>query len=294
MPGAIIVADQPSGAGSGSPGEDRIDLWLGQQISFYPSTSGNNSYLWEVLSAPPGSAAALSASATQMVTFTPDRIGSYRVRLTTNGGGPGNVQTLIYRVRYSNTGTLRDRGWALPAIGERKNEALASSDDRGYAAQFEFIFADILDFFGDLVTNALVSDSNGVARYSVAELRDESTSTVTVVRSTSEAATVAPGDLEVVLVELDDPILEDVDVTVTVRSADLSVRGRWRLSGLFYRDGGAAIVEGTLAADADEKKSDVGLGAELDVDGNNVILRLTAIAGVLTWGIDLKRQVQHV
>lgn len=293
MPGAVIVADQLTGAGAGAPGEARIDLWMGRVVALYPATSGNSRYLWELLDRPPGSSSTLSADNTQNVTFTPDRVGTYRVRLTTNDGGPGNVSARTFRVRFSNTGQLASRGWALPAIGERREEGTMSSSDRGYAAAFESIFADILDFFVDLKTNAFVSDDDGVAHYVVDELRNESTATVTVVTKTMEAATVSAGATEVILCTLADLTLEDVSATVTVRSADLSVRGRWRLSGLFYRDG-AAAVEGTLDADAGAKKSDNALDAELDVDGNNVILRITAVAGVLTWGVDLKRQVQYV
>lgn len=145
MAGAIIVADQNTGAGAGSPGLARNDLWLGQVVDLYVGTGGNTSYLWELLDKPVASAAVLTAPATAFATsFTPDAVGTYRVRLTTNGGGIGNVQTLVLRVRYDATGELVNRGWAYPAFGEISPEANYGTNARGWGEVLESIFDNVL------------------------------------------------------------------------------------------------------------------------------------------------------
>lgn len=156
MPGAIIVADQLSGAGAGVVGLARNDLWLGQSIQLTSTAGGNpGPFLWELLAAPPGSAVALATPATSIATFTPDLIGTYRIRLTVNGGGPGNVQTLVFRVRYDSSGAQAGRGWAYPAFGEVGAESNYGSNVRGWAEPLESILEDIRTHaFGGGVTSA--------------------------------------------------------------------------------------------------------------------------------------------
>lgn len=148
MPGAVIVADQSAGAGAGSPGVARKDLWQGRAVSLYLGVGGNTTYLWELLGKPTGSASVLTSSTASTSGFTPDLVGTYRVRLTVNGGGPGNVQTRVYRCRYTNAGALASRGWALPAYGETAAEANYGSNVIGYGEVFETILADILANLG--------------------------------------------------------------------------------------------------------------------------------------------------
>ena len=148
MPGAVIVADQNTGAGAGSPGVARRDLWQSRAVSLYLGVGGNTTYLWELLSKPTGSAAALTSSTASTSGFTPDLVGTYRIRLTVNGGGPGNVQTRVYRCRYNNVGALASRGWAVPAYGETAAEANYDTNAIGYGEVFETILADILANLG--------------------------------------------------------------------------------------------------------------------------------------------------
>lgn len=142
MAGAIIVIDQPGGAGAGSPGVARNDLWQNKQINLSCATA-NGKYQWDLLDVPPGSGASLVGEGTSTPNFLPDLIGTYRIQLITNGGGPGNVQILIVRVRYGQTGVLQNRGWAPPAVGEQAPEANYDGNTRGWAEQIEFILADI-------------------------------------------------------------------------------------------------------------------------------------------------------
>lgn len=144
MPGAVIVADQPSGAGAGTPGVSRNDLWQNQVVNLSVGTSGNSSYQWVLLDKPPGSAASITGSITSNASFLPDLSGAYRIRLTTNGGGAGNVQTLVLRVRKDSSGVLANRGYCLPAFGEVAGEDNAGGNLRGWAPQIEFIIADVI------------------------------------------------------------------------------------------------------------------------------------------------------
>lgn len=152
MPGAVIVADQGSGAGPGAPGVARNDLWQAQAVSLYLGVGGNTTYLWEMLFRPTGSTATLSTPTASTSGFTPDLIGTYRIRLTVNGGGPGNVQTRVYRCRYNNVGALAQRGWAPPAYGETAAEANYASNAIGYAEVFEMVLADIRAALGSGVS----------------------------------------------------------------------------------------------------------------------------------------------
>lgn len=153
MPGAVIVADQPLGAGAGVPGEARSDLWLSRAVNLSVGTSGNTTYEWELLDKPLGSAAVLSTPTAATSGFTPDIIGTYRVRLVTNGGGAGNIQILVFRVRYNSSGALSKRGWAMPAIGETAGEANYGGNTRAWAQVLEDIIGSIDTTLDDLATS---------------------------------------------------------------------------------------------------------------------------------------------
>jgi hypothetical protein len=148
MPGASIVCNQPTGAGAGSPGVARNDLWKNQAIILAQGAGGNTQFLWELLDKPPGSAATLSTPTAASSGFTPDAIGTYRIRLTTNTGGPGNVQIRVFRVRYGSSGVLESRGWAYPAYEEQSDESNYGSNDRGWSEPFEFILEDVRTALG--------------------------------------------------------------------------------------------------------------------------------------------------
>jgi hypothetical protein len=139
---AQITIDQPSGAGAGTPGESRSDIWLSQQVDLTSSGTGST-YLWEVLDRPPGSTAPLNNPATSVADITPDVAGSYRIRLTVDGGGSGNITTRIVRARYTSTGILTHRGWAPPAVEENDDEDNEGGNTRGWAPEWETIVTDI-------------------------------------------------------------------------------------------------------------------------------------------------------
>lgn len=292
MPGAVIVVDQPLGSGASAPGVTRNDLWLSRAVQLAVGVGGNTSFLWELVAVPPGSAASLASPTTSTPSFTPDVAGSYRVRLTTNGGGPGNVKVAALRVRYSSTGVLLGRGWYLPAFGERLGEDNVGGNTRGYAPVFEDLFADLLGFVQGLTANALVRDTNNIARYSADFVRNESDPKVPITSFVGSTVTVSATPVAVPVSELASGDVLSVDAFLTVRNASGSVNGRWRLSSLAYHTGGGAVFQGTVSVDFDAKKSDVALDATLIVSGDEVLLQITPIAGTLTWGWEIRCQEQ--
>lgn len=152
MPGAIIAIDQDQGSPSfGSPGVARNDLWLNRLTTIRSTASGNISYLWSLLDVPPGSAATLASATSQNATFTPDLVGSYRLQLITNGGGPGNVQILVAAVTKDHSGVVLDRGWRIPALGENVGENNFGGQLRGWDEAIRFILADLEVNFGKYV-----------------------------------------------------------------------------------------------------------------------------------------------
>ncbi len=154
MPGASIAFDQvrPSGTSYGSPDRARNDLWAGRAITCRSTLANNTLHEWTLLDAPAGSGASLANALTPTATFTPDVPGSYRIRLVTNGGGPGNVQILIAAVRYDSTGVLVQRGWRLPALGEGPGENNFGGQLRSWSEAFDFVFSDLLALAEQIAT----------------------------------------------------------------------------------------------------------------------------------------------
>ncbi len=144
MPGATIVANQSTGAGAGSPGVARNDLWQSCQIDLLDAAGGNTSWAWTLLSKPSGSAAVLSGAATAAASFTPDVPGTYRVQLLVNGGGPGNISIKVLRVRKDVSGNLVRRGWCLPAHGELAGEANYTGNTTDWDEPWRTIIEDLL------------------------------------------------------------------------------------------------------------------------------------------------------
>jgi hypothetical protein len=154
MPGAQIVFNQVGNPiPYGTPGVARDDIWQSNPVVCQSTLSGNVTYQWQFLDLPPGSGASFTGGNTATATFTPDLLGTYRIQLTTNGGGLGNVMILVIRVRYNNVGELINDGICLPAFGERVGEdnilippVSGPQNVRGYAPFFESLLAYILTF----------------------------------------------------------------------------------------------------------------------------------------------------
>jgi hypothetical protein len=98
--------------------------------------------LWELLDKPVGSTAEVIDSDTASPYFIPDLYGSYRLRCTTNGGGPNNISTLICAVLYDAAGAPFNSLRFLPAFGENEGEDNFEGQTRGYSATFEALERD--------------------------------------------------------------------------------------------------------------------------------------------------------
>lgn len=160
MPGAKIRIDQPLGAGSGTAGYARSGLWQSQLINLVSTLAGNISYQWELIDIPTGSSATLSNSTSATASFTPDEPGTYLVRLTTNGGGSGNVQERLIGVTKDNTGVDVRRGWRFPAFRETAESATGLSI-KGWATALEQIFTDLLSGALPVGANGTVLQGTG-------------------------------------------------------------------------------------------------------------------------------------
>jgi hypothetical protein len=139
---AEITFDQPTGAGAGVAGKARNDLWLSQAVDMVSSGTGST-YLWELLDAPPGSSAVIANPTASTANITPDEVGTYRIQLTVDGGGLDNVIVKVIRARFSDSGELLFRGWALPAIDEEIDEADYGTNTRHWAEVWESIIPDV-------------------------------------------------------------------------------------------------------------------------------------------------------
>lgn len=143
MPGAIFSITQdrtPDPPAVGSPGVAVRTLWVNRTVTLTVTTSGNSQIVWELLYKPTGSAAAIVGTGS-IVTLLPDLPGTYRVRLVTNGGGPGNEMILLLAVLYDNTGALLNDGHRTPATGELAGESNWDGNTEGWAPDIDYQLA---------------------------------------------------------------------------------------------------------------------------------------------------------
>ncbi len=159
---AEITINQPLGAGAGAAGEARNDLWEGQEVELVASSGAGTSWAWSLLGTPPGSSATLTDGTTSLAKITPDVGGTYRVQLIEDGV---NYAVRVFRVRYDNSGVLKDRGWALPAIDEGsidgRDEANYGTNTRGWDEPWQFIKNDLLNFLEGFDASHLIFRPGG-------------------------------------------------------------------------------------------------------------------------------------
>lgn len=124
MPASIVI--NQTGKPAGTPSQSRDDLALGTVVTLTNSTV-ETTYLWELLSKPVGSSAAIAGSILPVATFTPDVEGSYRIKLTTNSS---ETDIRIAAVKTTNLGLRK------PATDEETE--FDSVDGWGAAMQAAF------------------------------------------------------------------------------------------------------------------------------------------------------------
>ena len=130
---AEITINQPLGAGAGVADKARQDLWLDKEVELVSSGDGS-AFLWELIDKPLDSTATLTDEETALATFTPDKVGTYRIRLTID---ESEYVVRVARCRYDSSGVLTQRGWALPAIDEQLGEANYDTNERHWAEVWE-------------------------------------------------------------------------------------------------------------------------------------------------------------
>jgi hypothetical protein len=111
-----------------------LNFGLSSLATFTNAGDGSETqFLWELLEEPPGDATPLTGTATAVMTFTPEKRGSYLVQLTVNPGQSGAIQDrviLAVRHQYIRIPAAKERletgadGWA-PDL----QEALGYLDD---------------------------------------------------------------------------------------------------------------------------------------------------------------------
>lgn len=155
---------------AGTEGVSRRDLWLNGALTLEAvwgggggPPPGDHVFKWQILDRPPGSASVFAGgsagpgsvvwtqsgtnlTSVEMATLDVATY-SYRIRLTVDEGGSGNVDTRIACARFDAAGVSTNRGWRYPAYNESEGEA-NFADETGNARQwltsYEFIFNDIL------------------------------------------------------------------------------------------------------------------------------------------------------
>ena len=142
---ANIRIDQGSGAGAGTDGQARTNMWLSVLVELFDVGIGvPASRLWTLDDKPPGSAATMLNPTTSVASFTPDVAGTYKITLARDGSVSGdNVKTLVVRVTRSNAGAVLTNIYPLPAFLEiaEHSEGIAGqgTSGRGYSPLFDSI-----------------------------------------------------------------------------------------------------------------------------------------------------------
>lgn len=117
MASAEIRIDQPSNpVPYGVPKKARDDILRGAAVILRNGDpAGVKSSRWTLLGRPYGSSAVLTNPTSPVAGITPDKFGTYRVKLEVNAGGAGEYDVRVFKVRDP-------AGMALPAVSERAEE----------------------------------------------------------------------------------------------------------------------------------------------------------------------------
>jgi hypothetical protein len=245
MAAAAIRIDQPTHGSIpiGVVGRTRDDIERNEPVTLRNGdNSGVESWRWALLSKPPSSTAALSNPTSALVTFTPDLVGTYRVRLTVNGGLTGEVDTRLVIVRDAD-------GLRIPAFDEglEGNYLIdGSPNEQGWWPDFAAYLAHVraeASALGDDLTD-LVAD--------VDTLADDLTA-LEVRLTTAEADLVNHegriAALETSVEDLDSAVVYDLDFTALATAAladgPVSIGGlSWTAANLATRTTLASITNG--------------------------------------------------
>lgn len=164
--------DQPTGAGAGSSGAARDDLWVGRGIELHDVGSGmTTSREWILEDGPPGTSPVISNPTAAVATLNDANVfaNSYRVTLRYDGVSDPNLgsiyvaknKTFIFRVTKNSSGVVIPRQFPMPAAGELKAESQGiagqGSTGRGHAPVLDALAAGVRELRGRPVFFPLVA-----------------------------------------------------------------------------------------------------------------------------------------
>lgn len=141
--------------GVGGTYEDgsRTDISVGDTVYAYSKEAATSTYLWELVSAPVGSAATLSATTTREVHFTADLVGTYLLKLTLDSTSVDKKGCAI--LMPSMFGNFR-----MPAYYE--THEFDAAEEYGWMPMFYDFMRDALGAAGSLTK---VKNSSGASLY---------------------------------------------------------------------------------------------------------------------------------
>ena len=165
---AQFQIDQPDGAGSGSPGIARTDLWRATRVNLTPTASPPGAtHQWSLVR-PRGSTAQFLDPLTGLPNpdcATPyilqDKWGSYLIQHSVNNGA--YTSQMIAAVKFDDDGTLLKLGWRYPALNEGWLDA---SDPDGWKKPLEDIFDSLYGVISSLENHGgYYGDDGGERRF---------------------------------------------------------------------------------------------------------------------------------
>lgn len=193
--------NQPGGGGTGTLDTAR-PYGLRQGVAVNLVTTETGPYLWEIVAAPPGSAAALSNAEEATASITPDVTNlPWRIRLTTGTGISAKTRIFVMGADLNSSGASVGDGFMPPAYGEKEGED--NSTDRGYAARVETILETLRVLAGSGgsgSTNIIIYDEGAVSpsEPTYATFGDAHAAAASIVTSTG-------GPVDLVIVRNNDP-----------------------------------------------------------------------------------------
>jgi hypothetical protein len=149
------------------------------------NTGGEITYLWSILDQPPGTADALSSTTIQNPTFTPNKEGTYLLRLVVNFGLASQVQNQVVAGILQVKTQLRvpaaqetvesgARGWAA-AVGLALQTLDALKADPGLcvaSSTYTASVGDVVQFSGDVVIKSGLPGQETVPSFAIANATD--------------------------------------------------------------------------------------------------------------------------
>lgn len=282
MPGASIRIDQvrPGPVTStGVAGVARDDLWLSSLVNLVSTAGPNTDQQWTLLDKPEGSTAVLATDTAATASFTPDLIGSYRVQLTTNGGGQSQI--LIAAVTKDAAGSLLLHGWRVPAFREKGVEANFAGNSKGWKAAL----ATIIGGIDAVIAAAITAEETAVKTFTNKTLGAPVVTGTVVYQGTKlrilsipgEAATAAITTVVIAQFTILDETSVRLDFTASMKATGVNAKsGGFAGSATYMRSAGGAPSLVGAATYATQQRTVAGDDVTFSVTGN--IVRVLASA----------------